>query len=133
MIKKLAGSGLAAAVLLAGSAVAAAPASAASYNGVCGQGYSVVNSAPIGSAGTVYLTYSSSTRKNCVVTVLSDQGTRVRAEAGLKKDTSTAWTTDAGDFAQYAGPVYLSAPGECVDWGGLIGTQWVVRTGTNCG
>ncbi|PSK98119.1 hypothetical protein CLV63_106167 [Murinocardiopsis flavida] len=124
--------GVATASLLLGSLVTAAPAAAAGYNGVCGKGFRVVNSADIGGKGTVFLTYNGSSGKNCVVTVLANKG-KVRADAAVKKASGGPWAKDSGQFAQYAGPVHLAAAGSCVDWGGMIGSTWVVRTGTNCG
>lgn len=47
----------------------ASPASAATYNGACGSGYSVLDSDNVGQLGTVFLTYNDSTGQNCVVTV----------------------------------------------------------------
>lgn len=124
--------GVATASLLLGSLATAAPAAAAGYNGACGKGYRVVNSADIGRKGTVFLAYNNASGKNCVITVLSTGG-KVRADAALKKSSAGPWRTDSGRFAKYAGPVYLAASGSCVDWGGMIGSSWVVRTGTNCG
>ncbi|MFF3835676.1 hypothetical protein ACFYXX_33510 [Streptomyces sp. NPDC002458] len=36
----------------------------------------------------------------------------------------------------YAGPVYISGKGSCIDWSGAIGPapkQYVIRYATNCG
>lgn len=120
--------GLALVVLMAGPA----PATAASYGGQCGSGYGVVNEAAV-SGGTVYLAYNSSNGRNCVVVVRSSAGGALNMDAALKRADSTSWETDPGDWTEYAGPVYLDAAGQCVDWGGAIGDAWVVRTGTNCG
>jgi hypothetical protein len=109
-----------------------APAAAASYDGECGSGYGVVNQASV-SGGTVYLTYNNSNGRNCVVVLRSNPGSKMNMDAALKRSDSTSWQTDPGDFGIYAGPVYLEAAGHCVDWGGAIGSEWVVRNGTNCG
>lgn len=109
-----------------------APAAAAAYSGDCGSGYGVVNQAPV-SGGTVYLTYNNSNGRNCVVVMRSDPGSSMNMDASLKSADSTSWKTDPGSFTTYAGPVYLDAAGQCVDWGGAIGGEWVVRNGTNCG
>ncbi|WP_017581433.1 hypothetical protein [Nocardiopsis valliformis] len=109
-----------------------APAAAAPYNGVCGDGYNVVNSASI-TGGTIYLTYNNSNGKNCVVVVRSNAGAAMNMDAVLKRSNSTSWTRDPGNWTMYAGPVHLEAAGQCVDWGGVIGDEWVVRNGTNCG
>jgi hypothetical protein len=132
--QKMAALGLTAAAVTAGVAVNAAPASAALYGGQCGSGYGVVNLIDLPDLrGTVYLTYSSSTRKNCVVTIREKPGTGTLMEAYLRKSGTSAWTKDSGNYTTYAGPVYVSAPGSCVDWGGTIGTASMTRTGTNCG
>jgi hypothetical protein len=128
--------GVTAAVMaLAGTLATASPAAAATYGGECGAGYNVVNSDPIGGKGTVFLTYSSSTRKNCVVAKRNSAGSPVRIEAGLSiHPAGSHWDRfDGGDFTSYAGPIYLSAAGKCVDWMGRItGTEGGKR-GTNCG
>ncbi|XVU28000.1 hypothetical protein ACQPZJ_13415 [Actinoplanes sp. CA-054009] len=114
--------------------VGASPAQAALYGGQCGSGYGVVNLIDLpDSRGTVYLTYSASTGKNCVVTVREKPGTATLMEAYLRRTGTSSWVKDSGNFTTYAGPVYVSAAGSCVDWGGTIGTASKTRTGTNCG
>ncbi|WP_461017056.1 spore-associated protein A [Streptomyces daliensis] len=107
----------------------------ASYNGACGSGYKVVNSAPIGTSGTVFLTYNSNIGTNCVVTVRNTPGDPVFMVASLI--TSDAIDPkpeeDIGEYRSYAGPVYVDAAGKCVNWGGVIGGEGVSRVGTNCG
>nr|WP_239647018.1 spore-associated protein A [Nocardiopsis salina] len=102
------------------------------YNGVCGDGYGVVNSAAV-PGGTVYLTYNNDNGENCVVVIREDVGEEMAMDAVLKVGSQTEWERDPGQWTTYAGPVYLEAAGECVDWGGVIGDDWVVRNGTNCG
>ncbi|MEU4568120.1 spore-associated protein A [Micromonospora sp. NPDC023956] len=124
-----------AAGMMAGVLAAAPPAYAATYGGECGSGYGVVNSDAIGSKGTVFLTFNSGTRKNCVVAKRNAVGSAVLIEAGLAiHPVGTHWPAyDGGYYTSYAGPVYLSAAGKCVDWMGRIsGTQGGKR-GTNCG
>ncbi|WP_433424254.1 spore-associated protein A [Microtetraspora malaysiensis] len=126
--------GAAAAAAVAGSMTMALPASAATYGGQCGSGYSVVNSFHLpDSRGTVFLTYSSATGKNCVATVRTTSGTATLVEAYLKKSSSSTWIKDSGNYTSYAGPIYVSAAGSCVDWGGTIGTATQYKKGTNCG
>lgn len=123
----------ASALALAVTLVGPAPSVSAAYNGVCGNGYGVVNQATI-SGGTIYLTYNSTNGNNCVVVVRSNSGAAMNMDAALKASDGTSWQTDPGDWTQYAGPVYLdSMAGQCVDWGGAIGDEWVLRNGTNCG
>ncbi|MFH9268285.1 spore-associated protein A [Streptomyces sp. NPDC017546] len=133
-----------AAIALAPAAVAAEPtaqrttaapkaAAAATYNGACGGGYSVVNSAQIGTKGTVFLTYSSATGKNCVVTVRTTPGTAVHMTASLGFASPTTTVSDTGYYTTYAGPVYLDARGLCVTWRGEISGEVAGKNGTNCG
>ncbi|MCC8479437.1 spore-associated protein A [Streptomyces globisporus] len=132
-----------AAVALAPAAVAAEPAvqqaaaapkaAAAQYNGVCGSGYAVVNSAQIGTKGTVFLTYNSATGKNCVVTIRNKPGKAVHMTASLGFASPTTWVTDTGNFTTYAGPVHLDARGLCVTWRGEISGEVAGKNGTNCG
>jgi len=102
-------------VLLAGTPIAA---SAATYGGECGSGYEVVNSAPIGTLGTVFLTYNSATGKNCVVAKRHQAGSAVE------------YTNDMLTF--YTGPIYLAAASKCVDWMGRISGVDGGRRGTSC-
>ncbi|TDC85446.1 spore-associated protein A [Micromonospora sp. KC606] len=126
--------GLASAAATAGALVNAAPAQAALYGGQCGSGYGVVNLIDLPDLrGTVYLTYSSSTGKNCVVTLREKPGTATLMEAYLRRSGTSSWVKDSGNYTTYAGPVYVSAAGSCVDWGGTIGTASRTRTATNCG
>lgn len=122
-----------AAVALAPAAVAAEPeaaaAAAAKYNGACGGGYSVVNSAQ----GTVFLTYNSATGKNCVVTVRAKPGKAVHMTASLGFASPTTTVTDTGYYTTYAGPVHLDARGLCVTWRGEIAGEVAGKNGTNCG
>ncbi|WP_207921183.1 spore-associated protein A [Micromonospora sp. KC721] len=132
--QKIAALGLASAAATAGALVSAAPAQAALYGGQCGSGYNVVNLIDLPDLrGTVYLTYSTSTRKNCVVTLRERPGTATLMEAYLRRSGTSSWVKDSGNYTTYAGPVYVSAAGSCVDWGGTIGTASRTRTGTNCG
>ncbi|MEU6954788.1 spore-associated protein A [Streptomyces sp. NPDC045714] len=125
----------AAAAQPAAQRAAAAPkaAAAAKYNGACGGGYSVVNSAQIGTKGTVFLTYSSATGKNCVVTVRTAPGKAVHMTASLGFASPTTTVSDTGYYTTYAGPVYLDARGLCVTWRGEISGEVAGKNGTNCG
>lgn len=107
-------------------------AAAVVYNGVCGAGYGVVNSAPIGTAGTVFLTYNSKTGRNCVVTQRAKTGAKVYMVASIRLAPSGVPVTDAGNYTSYAGPVYLAAKGQCVSWSGTIGDSTAGKNGTNC-
>lgn len=125
----------AAAAMTAGALTAASPAYAAAYENECGSGYRVVNSAAIGSKGTVFLTYNSTTGKNCVIAKRNTAGSAVRIEAGLAvHPVGSHWTAfQGGNYRSYAGPIYLSAAGRCVDWMGRISGTEGGKRGTNCG
>ncbi|RKS09156.1 hypothetical protein DFP74_4885 [Nocardiopsis sp. Huas11] len=125
----------AAAIAVSGVLVSASPAAAATYGGECGSGYKVVNEDNVGSKGTVYLTYNSSTGRNCVVTKRHSPGSAVVIEAGLSvSPAGNHWAAyEGGSFTSYAGPVYLNAAGKCVDWMGRIGGTEGGERGTNCG
>ncbi|MEC4016138.1 spore-associated protein A [Streptomyces sp. H27-D2] len=123
------------ATMATATTASAAPAgAAAAYNGACGRGYSVVNSAAITGKGTVYLTYNRTSGKNCVVTVRNTTGSPVYIFTYLgRTDGSGDAVFDEGEYRSYAGPVYLAAKGACVDWGGTIQNVSVSVTGSNCG
>ncbi|MEV4469938.1 M23 family metallopeptidase [Nonomuraea salmonea] len=89
---------------------------------VCGSGFSVIDSAALGSDGTVYLLYNSSNANNCVVTLKAKSlGTATATSAYLEVQGSTR-KTDSGNFAYYAGPVKAAARATCVKWGGKAGS-----------
>ncbi|MCM3804663.1 spore-associated protein A [Streptomyces sp. DR7-3] len=111
----------------------ASAAATATYNGVCGTGYKVVNSAPIGSKGTVFLTYNSAKGKNCVVTVRNATGKPVPMFAYLYVQGADQSAEDGGAYTSYAGPVYGDGRGKCVDWAGGIENQSTWTYGSNCG
>ena len=109
--------------------VTASPASAA---GECGSGYTQVDSYAIGSAGTLELYYSSSSGKNCAIARDSSPGYGHKAVyIGLE---NKPWAdVDSGNFTYYAGPVYVSAPGQCIDVRGDVGSTVTVKESVHCG
>ena len=125
------------AVLSVGATTAlAAPASAApntTPQKVCGSSYRTVNSAPVGSLGTVYLTYNSSNGYNCVATIRKNPGTAVDMSAWIYVPGTDAADGDYGRYTSYAGPTYVYGKGQCVDWGGQINNVYVQVSGSNCG
>jgi hypothetical protein len=123
------------ALAVGGTTALAAPASAApntTPQKVCGSAYKTVNSAPIGSRGTVYLTYNATNGKNCVVTIRSNPGTRMDMSAWVYVPDTDQGADDQGSFTSYAGPAYVYGKGHCVDWGANIGNVYVQVTGSNC-
>lgn len=104
----------------------------ASYNGVCGAGYGVIDSMGV-SGGTIYLAYSSATGDNCVVTVRNTPGATESMGADVSLDSSPYWNQDSGNYTTYAGPVYVYAPHACIDWGGWIGSSSNYQYDVHCG
>ncbi|NUR84415.1 MAG: M23 family metallopeptidase [Nonomuraea sp.] len=99
----------------------------------CGSGYSVVDSAALGSDGTVYLLYNGGNGNNCVVTMKAKSlGTATATTAYLEVQGSTR-QTDSGNYGYYAGPVYANAPGKCVKWGGKAGASTYDSPFEHCG
>ncbi|GAA3396724.1 hypothetical protein GCM10020369_74380 [Cryptosporangium minutisporangium] len=93
---------------------------------VCGSGYRVVDSASLKKssgtvAGTVYLLFSKSSGRNCVVTLKRTSiGKKTSATAYLQVKGKTK-VAETGKFAYYAGPIRAAAAATCVKWGGSAG------------
>jgi hypothetical protein len=130
MAATVAALGLTAGSLMLSSETASA-AAAASYNGVCGSSYSVIDSHSL-SGATIFLTYSASTGNNCVVTVRNTPGSAapMGAEVSL---AGAPWNGDYGNYTTYAGPVYVHAPNACIDWGGYYNSSSWDAYGVHCG
>ncbi|MDQ0964271.1 hypothetical protein QFZ66_008149 [Streptomyces sp. B4I13] len=125
-----------AALSLGATTALAAPASAApntTPQKVCGSAYKTVNSAPVGSLGTVYLTYNAANGKNCVTTIRSTPGTALDMSAWIYIPATDQSDGDYGRYTSYAGPTYIYGKGQCVDWGGYIKNVYVQVSGSNCG
>lgn len=119
--------------LLTSASQAGAATTGASYNGECGPGYSQVNSAPIGSQGTVFLTYNASNGQNCVVTKRnSAAATPEYMFSYLYVPDTEEGALDEGEYYSYAGPVYAYGKGMCVDWAGGITNQATWTYDSNC-
>ncbi|MFE4050233.1 spore-associated protein [Streptomyces sp. YIM B13518] len=100
---------------------------------VCGSGYKTVNSAAVGSLGTVYLTYNSANGRNCVTTIRTNPGTARDMSAWVYVPDTEKGDQDGGWYTSYAGPTYVYGKGHCVDWGGSIDNVYVQVYGSNCG
>lgn len=121
----------------AGTIAATGTASAASYNGACGSGYSVIGSMDVGE-GNTFITYNSSNGYNCVVTVSNTPGTPMVLDARLRiHRTDTVWKAsevDSGTYKYYAGPIYVKAVDTCIDYGGAAASNYVrVNYNVHCG
>jgi hypothetical protein len=123
-------------VLVAGATAVGGTAASAAPNvtpqGVCGSAYRTVNSAPIGSLGTVYLTYNSSNGKNCVATIRANPGTAKEVSTYIYVPDTDEWAGDSGNYTSYAGPAYVYGKGHCVSWGGSIANVYVSVDNSNC-
>ncbi|HEY3466308.1 MAG TPA: sialidase family protein [Amycolatopsis sp.] len=99
----------------------------------CGLGYGVIDSAPLGTAGTAYLSYNASTGKNCVSAMKSTSaGKATQTSAYLEVQGSTR-ITDSGAFSYFAGPVSAAAADKCVKWGGSADGQAYNSEFEHCG
>ena len=130
-----ASAGLIAAAGPASAASTAQPVPRAAYQGECGAGFTVVNSAAIADLGTVYLTYSKADGgSNCVVTKRNATGEAVHMSASVAlADDPDNSVVDEGDFTSYAGPAtVVGTLGKCVAWGGEIDGQKYENPGSNC-
>ncbi|MFC4591426.1 N-acetylmuramoyl-L-alanine amidase [Sphaerisporangium corydalis] len=100
---------------------------------VCGAGFGVIDSAALGTAGTVFLLYDAGSGRNCVATIKSTSlGTATATSAYLEVQGS-ARVTDSGSFAYYAGPVRAAAADKCVKWGGTAGSSAYNSPFEHCG
>lgn len=122
--------------LVAGATVMGATAASAAPNvtpqGVCGSAYKTVNSVPVGSLGTVYLTYNSKNGKNCVATIRTSPGTAKDMSTYIYVPDTDEWAGDSGNYTSYAGPAYVYGKGHCVSWGGNIANVYVSVDNSNC-
>ncbi|WP_221217309.1 acetyltransferase [Streptomyces sp. 840.1] len=127
-----------------GAAPAGAAPAAATPAGVCGSGYTQVDSHVFKDSSTelarVYLLYNASTKFNCVVTFHSTatSGQALTTGAWLDVDgDGKEQVKDQGRYSSYAGPVRLAAGSHCVKWGGLIetaaGTYTYTSPWSHCG
>jgi len=105
---------------------------------VCGDGYKVIDSAPLKTAegttkGKVYLLFNTDTGDNCVVTVKTT-GLARKSAAGAFLEIQGGDRTTADDQVQnYAGPVHDVPGGACVKWGGAIGAATYESPFEHCG
>ncbi|MBV1938538.1 MULTISPECIES: spore-associated protein [Streptomyces] len=124
-----------AALAMGATTALASPASAApntTPQKVCGSAYKTVNSAPIGSLGTVYLTYNSSNGKNCVATIRKNPGAAVDMSTWIYIPDTGDSAEDYGHYTSYAGPAYVYGKALCVNWGGHINNIYTQVSGSNC-
>ncbi|GAA2404304.1 spore-associated protein [Nonomuraea africana] len=120
---------LAATLALGGILAAPATANAAGYTpeGICGNGFAVVNSAPVGDWGKVYLLYNRKNGLNCAVTIKSEHtgvSTRTSVTLEVKQPSGRiVKDSDSDRYRFYAGPVKLQGKGMCVRFSGEIANR----------
>ncbi|MDX3194005.1 sialidase family protein [Streptomyces sp. MN03-5084-2B] len=102
----------------------------------CGGGYSVIDSAPLGTggaAGTVFLSYNASNGQNCVSTMKNASAGTATATSAYLEVKGSARQADSGSFSWFAGPVKATAADKCVKWGGTAGGQAYDSEFEHCG
>ncbi|GAA3709305.1 spore-associated protein A [Nonomuraea antimicrobica] len=113
----------------------ATPASAA---GPCGSGYTEIASYPItanfATKGYLEVYYSAATQQNCALAVGTGDtyGKKTFKRVVIGLSTKPATDEDKGDFAYYAGPVYVKAPGKCIDVEGYVEDASAVGVSVHC-
>ncbi|MFD9410492.1 hypothetical protein ACFWBN_26235 [Streptomyces sp. NPDC059989] len=117
------------------SALAAVPAQAQTISGgSCGAGYYQQDAYPLGTdwggatgAGVLFLYYNKSTGTNCAILRRDSQFSVTDGMAVILEGGGNSDVDGQRAYTQYAGPVYVKAPGSCVRVRGDITGYW---TGT---
>ncbi|MEV0194913.1 M23 family metallopeptidase [Nonomuraea sp. NPDC050691] len=99
---------------------------------VCGSGYSVIDSYAL-TGGRTYLLYNSGNGYNCVVTLKTTNIGSPSSVSAFLEPEGESRTTDSGSFDYYAGPVKRNAAGQCVKWGGSVGSSSYTSPFEHCG
>jgi hypothetical protein len=93
---------------------------------LCGSSYQQIDDKVLLTAnmddiyGDMYLMYSATTKKNCVVTIKTKfVGTATWTNVKLEDEDGHV-VQDPGNYRYYSGPRYLYAPGKCVRYSGAI-------------
>ncbi|GAA2213462.1 M23 family metallopeptidase [Nonomuraea monospora] len=99
---------------------------------VCGSGYTVIDSAAL-TGGRTYLLYNSGNGNNCVATLKTTNVGTASSMSAFLEPQGESRTTNSGSFGYYAGPVVRSAAGQCVKWGGSVGSSSYTSPFEHCG
>lgn len=99
---------------------------------VCGDGYAVVDSAGL-VGGSTYLLYNAGNGSNCVVTLKTTNLGSPSSVSAFLEPQGESRTTDSGSYGYYAGPVKRAAAGQCVRWGGSVGSSTYTSPFEHCG
>ncbi|WP_157877421.1 spore-associated protein A [Streptomyces odonnellii] len=119
---------IAAAVSIGGFTVAVAPGASAAPAGAYGCAGSEIDTYAVKTSGgatwgTIHLYYDSSTGLNCAVNVKTSAGyagTPSITWVALARSSDGKSDLDSGNFSSYAGPVTISAPGQCITVSGVV-------------
>ncbi|MCT4352340.1 acetyltransferase [Streptomyces sp. Je 1-79] len=123
---------------LIGLSTPAHAASSAKAESACGSGYRVIDGMPLSRDqttydwATVFLLYNGSTGKNCVVTVRDEPEFKVNMSAKVRV-YGGSWIQDTDHYSSYAGPVYVSAAGKCVQFHGMSNGSEYTSPWGHCG
>ena len=98
---------------------------------LCGAGYRVIDSHPVGGA-RIYLLYNNRAGANCVVTMVARSSGKIYLNASLVVRGGDHQSR-TGAFMFYAGPVRLPAKGKCVEWGGATKAAKWASGWSHCG
>jgi predicted Ser/Thr protein kinase len=98
---------------------------------LCGAGYRVIDSHPVGGA-RIYLLYNAHAGANCVLTMVARSSGRIPLSASLIV-RGGGHQSRSGTFMFYAGPVRLPAKGKCVQWGGATRSAKWASGWSHCG
>ncbi|MEU9181387.1 hypothetical protein AB0C90_31840 [Streptomyces sp. NPDC048550] len=118
--------------VVAVSTLAAVPAEAQTISGgSCGAGYYQQDAYPLGNsqgatgAGVIFLYFNSSTGKNCAI-LRRDANFLVTDGMSISLTSSSGGSDGDGQrsYTQYAGPVYVSARGACVQVSASVTGAW---------
>src|SRR5919106_3647368 len=121
----------AALIVIAHPATASAQRNPYTAEQVCGAGFYEIDKHRLYSGSrhttrlaTTFLLYNGATGQNCAVTMKRRFiGRPTTTGVSLKvKGKRLPWVVDQGAFKYYAGPVYRTAPGRCVRFGGTVST-----------
>ncbi|GAA3373953.1 hypothetical protein GCM10020367_35940 [Streptomyces sannanensis] len=109
------------------AALTITPAHAVTPSGLCGTGYSQIDSHVFTNGSVefarIYLLYNTGNGYNCVVTLHSSATGGMPLTTGAWLDVANDGKGQAKDqsvYSSYAGPVRLYAGNTCVRWGGMI-------------
>jgi hypothetical protein len=122
---------VAALVALTPSAAHATPNSP--YRGQCGSGYGVIDWRNLGTYAVAYLTWNNNTGRNCMVTqrnTIFTTTTFLTARIGVYGGVHRS---DSGNYYSHAGPVYVYAVNQCINWAGSAYGYSFAQNRVHCG